>query len=196
MPEKSSNEENNLVTLLGPMGIYAQESKEQRKLLASDDLPVDTQGQGRAMFERVGIVFGDPVDELFVHVTLPEGWSRKGTSHSMWSYILDERGRQRILVFYKGAFYDRKAHMRMTRRFLVTSEMKVEDDWDGGRRHVVEDAAKPVDNPKKTGEVIFASDYAASNDYDAQDGHMKVCDAWLNEHFPLWEDPTAYWDEE
>lgn len=196
MPLKSSEEENRLVGALGPAGIYAQEAREQRKLLASEDLPQRTLRQDRALFEQVGIVFGDPVDDVFVKATLPEGWSRHGSSHSMWSHILDEKGRSRIAVFYKGAFYDRRAHMRLLPRFGVASELEVEDDYDSRRRYVVEDASKPVEGETKTGEVAFASDYADDGDYDTQDQREKECFAWLDEHFPQWADPTAYWDEE
>jgi len=31
----------------------------------------------------------------------------------MWSYLLDEHGRRRVAIFYKAAFYDRSAFMRL-----------------------------------------------------------------------------------
>jgi len=56
--------------------------------------------------------FGAPTptaDELFVNSTLPEGWSKGATEHDMHSSVLDERGIERVGVFYKAAFYDRRA---------------------------------------------------------------------------------------
>ena len=32
----------------------------------------------------------------------------------MWSSVVDELGRERAAVFYKAAFYDRRAHMTLT----------------------------------------------------------------------------------
>ena len=31
----------------------------------------------------------------------------------MWSYLTDQHGRQRVAIFYKAAFYDRRAFMRL-----------------------------------------------------------------------------------
>lgn len=94
--------------------IYAQEAAGQRELVNSEVLPSDLRGP-QADWEALGFVFGDPVpnDPLFRKVTLPKGWSRRGTEHSMWSEIVDERGIARVGVFYKAAFYDRKADMHI-----------------------------------------------------------------------------------
>lgn len=69
----------------------------------------------RGPFEALGIIFGEAVegDPLFVHVTLPTGWTREGTEHAMWSKVLDDRGEARISVGYKAAFYDRWANMHV-----------------------------------------------------------------------------------
>jgi hypothetical protein len=36
------------------------------------------------------------------------------SDHAMWSYLVDELGRERVSIFYKAAFYDRSAHMSLT----------------------------------------------------------------------------------
>jgi hypothetical protein len=54
-----------------------------------------------------------PVDErdpLFREATLPPGWKRQGTGHDMNTSIVDHLDRARVNLFYKAAFYDRKAH--------------------------------------------------------------------------------------
>lgn len=91
--------------------IEAQEKIGQQQLVASDRLPADLRND-RAAFEAVGFVFGDPdpADPLFMPVTLPDGWSKQASSHEMWSYVVDQLGRRRVRVFYKAAFYDRRAH--------------------------------------------------------------------------------------
>ena len=101
-----------LLVAASPGGIEAQEAQGQREMVHSDVLPVDAVPP-RKRFEELGFVFGDkvPNDPLFVKATLPEGWSRVGTEHSMWSSIVDERGVERVAIFYKAAFYDRSAHM-------------------------------------------------------------------------------------
>lgn len=92
--------------------ITAMESAGQDQLVNSDLLPAQGDWVGAA---KLGVVKGERVvgDELFVHVTLPTGWTRQGSSHAMHSYICDERGVKRIVVFYKAAFYDRRADFNM-----------------------------------------------------------------------------------
>jgi hypothetical protein len=48
---------------------------------------------------------------MFRQATLPPGWKKTGSDHDMWSYVEDERGLRRVAVFYKAAFYDRRADM-------------------------------------------------------------------------------------
>ncbi len=96
--------------------IGLQEYAGQAQLVQSDQLPVDLEGDDQAAFEALGIFFGDPTpgDPLFRQVTLPDGWKREASAHDMWSYVIDSLGRRRIAVFYKAAFYDRRAFMRLT----------------------------------------------------------------------------------
>lgn len=94
--------------------IEAMEAEGQRALVTSDVLPVEMR-PGRKEFEALGFVFGEAVndDPLFLHATLPEGWTRKPSDHSMWSYLVDELGQERVAIFYKAAFYDRHANMSL-----------------------------------------------------------------------------------
>lgn len=98
--------------------IENMESRGQQELINSTRLPAEARGatwdsDGWAELAALGFVKGDLVegDELFVEATLPEGWTRAADDHAMWSYILDERGVRRVAVFYKAAFYDRRASM-------------------------------------------------------------------------------------
>ncbi|HEV2375179.1 MAG TPA: hypothetical protein VGS19_23845 [Streptosporangiaceae bacterium] len=107
--------------LLGSMGdgpgapIERMERDGQRQLVNSDRLPAKFNSGTRAQFEALGFTFGEPDsrDPLFVPATLPEGWKREDTDHAMWSYLLDQHGRQRVGIFYKAAFYDRAAFMNL-----------------------------------------------------------------------------------
>ncbi len=93
--------------------IVASEAAGQRQLVASAVMP--TQTGDRAPYEALGFTFGEPVDgdPLFTHCTLPEGWTKQGSDHNMWSYVIDQYGRRRVAVFYKAAFYDRDAFARL-----------------------------------------------------------------------------------
>ena len=100
--------------------IEAQERAGQAQLVHSDRLPaqieVHSDTGDQAGFEALGFTFGDPdpKDPLFRPATLPEGWKREASDHDMWSYIVDQLGRRRVSVFYKAAFYDRRAFMGLT----------------------------------------------------------------------------------
>jgi hypothetical protein len=107
--------------------ITDMEAQGQRELVASDRLPTDlglmtrndpeAYQAARQEYEALGFQFGDPDpdDPLFMPAKLPDGWRREGSDHAMWSYLLDQRGLRRVAVFYKAAFYDRKAHMTIVR---------------------------------------------------------------------------------
>lgn len=101
--------------LVNPDGfVEAQEARGQAQVVASQQLP--TEGDWDAL-EALGFVKGEPVegDDLFVNATIPEGWYKEATSHSMYSAIKDERGVERASVGYKAAFYDRWARITVKR---------------------------------------------------------------------------------
>ncbi|MYS44077.1 hypothetical protein GTY23_23160 [Streptomyces sp. SID5998] len=99
--------------------IEGQERAGQGQLVNSDRLPTKIEtysdSDGLATLEALGFTFGgpDPDDPLFQPATLPEGWVRQASDHSMWSYIADQYGRRRVAIFYKAAFYDRRASMSL-----------------------------------------------------------------------------------
>lgn len=104
--------------LLGAMGdgadgyIESMEAAGQRQLIASTELPTDTHDSDDE-FIALGFTFGAPNqdDPLFRPATLPEGWKKVGSDHAMGSYVVDGKGRKRVSIFYKAAFYDRRANM-------------------------------------------------------------------------------------
>lgn len=79
-----------------------------------ETLPIEgTSGESRAAFEALGFVFGVPADDLFVNVTFPKGWRKQPTYRDMWTNVLDEKGTVQASIFYKAAFYDRRAFVRL-----------------------------------------------------------------------------------
>lgn len=99
--------------------IERMEKQGQVELMHSDRLPTNGNNGDRDSVDEqylaLGFTFGepDPADPLFRPATLPDGWKREASDHDMWSYIVDGLGRRRVSVFYKAAFYDRKAFMRL-----------------------------------------------------------------------------------
>lgn len=105
----------------GSGSIEASEARGQQELVHSNTLPSEMQKEDRDTLEAAGVVFGKVVggDSLFIQCTLPEGWTKKPASHPMWSELLDEKGRKRASIFYKAAFYDRKARLDVETYYKV-----------------------------------------------------------------------------
>lgn len=111
--------------------IERMERDGQQQLVNSDRLPSEFNSGSQAEFEALGFTFGDPdpSDPMFRPATLPQGWSRKGSDHAMWSHIVDGHGRERVSIFYKAAFYDRRAFMNLVAlSWYVTCSV----EYDGG----------------------------------------------------------------
>lgn len=105
----------NAMAALLPGGIERQEAEGQRTFVASDSLPVDgIDAKKQAELEAMGFVFGDLMDGLFIECKLPPGWKKVATNHSMWSELVDDQGKEQAMIFYKAAFYDRKAFIQWT----------------------------------------------------------------------------------
>jgi hypothetical protein len=173
----------------GTDAIYDQEADGQRSLVNSDTLPSEMSSEARQVLEQAGVVFGELVegDPLFIYVTLPPGWTKQGTSHSMHSNLLDDKGRVRANMFYKAAFYDRRADLNLTRRYNTGRDYDREDViimfvTDSGERIF-------------TGQEYSFSGEKYGDDYRAQEQVASTeINAWLMEHFPDWKSTAAYWD--
>lgn len=172
--------------------IESQEAAGQSGFVNSTTLPTKIMTEnGKEILEKFGIIFGEVVedDPMFQHVELPEGWTREGTGHNMHSNVLDERGRKRIGVFYKAAFYDRSAHLWVNGRYSSTYDYE-RSEKDKVYVGIVTDCdntiweADPMPGIKEDGE----------ENWDAYRECQVVAKAWLNEHYPDWNDPAAYWE--
>ena len=145
-------------------------------------------------------MFGEKVNELFIEAQLPEGWEKIATDYSMWSKLVDEQGRERASIFYKAAFYDQRAHMNITKRYSYC--VQPVSGWDDPDYREKEWQCVVTDG----GEVIWKSEMLEPEpEYDKDDRGtwLKWSDdkdalgkkgaAWLDENFPQWNDPVAYW---
>ena len=173
--------------------IENQEKRGQARLVNSTVLPIRCP---REDLERAGVVFGEKADDLFINVTLPDGWKKQPTDHSMWSDLVDDQGRKRGSIFYKAAVYDRDAFMSMSTRFDISVQpVNGRGDRDCKVYHaVVLDLDQVVWQSEPTREEPGWDNREDMLLWcDEKDALGKVASAWLDENHPEWRDVNAYW---
>jgi hypothetical protein len=173
--------------------IERMEAAGQAELCMSDVLPSRGIEKVREMIESAGGSIGSLVhgDTIFVNVTLPAGWKKRSTDHSMWSELIDDKGRRRAGIFYKAAFYDRSAHISPDRRFsydLYSHEITA----DGELTANITDACGLVEYAITR--KIDMNDEERSRQYKLRDRVGNELRVWLSENWPNWQDCSAYWD--
>jgi hypothetical protein len=169
--------------------ITQQEAAGQATMTEGALLPQEICNGARADLEAMGIRFGAPEDDLFVRVQLPAGWRIQGTSHAMHSHLLDEQGRKRAGLFYKAAFYDRKADLTLTRRFSIASH---EPCTSQGVPHPEGPARQVV--VLKDDQPIHVVGHYDRLDWKGESTLRQAAEAWLSTHWPKWANVNAYWD--
>lgn len=181
MRAAQNNDLENFIVASTPGGIEAQEAAGQKSFVAVQTLPKECP---REDLEKLGFVFGDDVDDIFINVEFPKGWSKKATDHSMWSDLLDEKGRRRGGIFYKAAFYDRSSHMRLNCRFSIDFNYELKD----AVQHHVKDCDEIVFNTEKVDCEHYSDAY-----WKAEDDSKESAENYLNGKYPNWKDCTEYW---
>lgn len=178
--------------------IMNQERRGQQNFASSDTLPLDgltaalckqlAAGGFEIETDEKGAPQPSPDDDLFVRAKLPNGWKKQPTDHSMYTDLLDTQGRKRGIIFYKAAYYDRKASLDMTCRFRY-----------GTRTDATEH--RYADDTEYYGDVIDGDtliwrtkNTAAHGNYQAVQALQNEAKAWLTEHYPDFQNPMAYWD--
>jgi len=178
--------------------IERMESQGQRSFVESETLPVKMNAKDKEVLEMAGVKFLGPVegDEVFQYVELPTGWAKKPTDHSMWSDLVDAKGRKRAGIFYKAAFYDRSANLSANRRYSVGRDYGRED-----HRTALVYQVKDAETVIFSTEVVQYPEPSDPRDrkawvarQDTEDKLKAVAMAWIQERFPNWQDPSAYWD--
>lgn len=101
-----------------PRAIEAQELIGQSELEGSLQLPINCNHPSETLntveqYHKMGIKTFTRTknDDIFVGVKLPTGWKKQSTEHPMWTDLLDDKGRIRANIFYKGSFHDRSSHI-------------------------------------------------------------------------------------
>lgn len=172
--------------------IEFQESQGQKSFVNSDTIP--TEGpfynrepeKNKAILEAFGFkLLGEvPGDPIFQFVEMPAGWKKVPTEHSMWSDVVDDKGRKRMAIFYKAAFYDRSAHYHFLSRFSVKRDYEAEGN------------GLAIAHIKDGEKIIFSTQPIKLLTFSTGDIATKTAIEWLTEHYPNWQDPTAYWELE
>jgi len=180
--------------------IERQEKQGQMDLADSCQLPL--KGSEDPAFKAMGIVFGKKSDDIFIDAQLPDGWNIQPTDHSMWSDLLDAKGRQRAAIFYKAAFYDRNAHMYPISRFSIHRDYNAED-YKTNITHHVKDCGKIVFSFHKKVVPYKEPVVSGSDDirryYDEVDAATKIgvheCEQYLIKNgFSDFKDASKYWE--
>ena len=171
--------------------IRDQEASGQLSFVGSDTLPTKISAEDKEILVKVGVQFLGSVDgdPIFQNVVLPNGWEKKATGHDMWSDLLDNKGRKRAGIFYKAAFYDRSAHLSLNTRF------RIQRDYD---RQNAEGVA--VTRVMDGDTSIYETKPRKLPPREAE-GYYGVCDEsdqeariWLQNNFPQYKNPSAYWE--
>ncbi len=172
----------NMIVASTPGGIERHEVIGQQLLIDTAMLPKQISGATPEQLAKLGFRFGSDIDELFIQCELPRGWTKQSTEHRMNSLLLDDKGWPRADIFYKAAFYDRRADMAMKGRFSVQLFGAGKDD---NHRH-----ASIMDCDT----IAFDLGEWHFNDNALYNKLKLTAEAWLDKHYSRWEDPLAYWD--
>ncbi len=195
-------------------GSEAQERAGQIEQSFKDTLPEKMMGCTRADFEKLGFKFLGKTDKIFWECQFPPGWRKKPTNHSMWSDLLDDKGRKRGSIFFKAAFYDYDAHIGLNHRYGVKTfflDAKKEEIYDRqtgehaqGKEGIRDEFVRVDVIDQTTNASLFTTEIIERADWNnreealsrskRQDLAKEECNKWLDEHYPQWREASAYWD--
>lgn len=175
--------------------IELMEAEGQRALVNSSQTQLPINFRVQAQLETLGFVYGKQVDDLFVEVKFPEGWYIKAApDHSMYSYLYDNKNRERVSIFYKAAFYDRKASISLSLRFHISKWVHCDEKGNEVEENgthlktVIKDCGVTVHT------IGIRNQDGQLDDWKKDDKHSKEAKDWLKENYPEHENPLAYWD--
>lgn len=173
--------------------IERQEAQGQTELVRSEVLPTEFLGRvnTKEILEAAGVKFLGVVedDPLFQYVELPQGWKKIPTEHSMHSTLLDNKGRARANIFYKAAFYDRSANLSLHTRYNYHFDYDKRD-----KEGIAVAYATDCDKVIHSTPPIKCDSRTPSYEYSDQ-ASDKV-EKWLDNNYPDWRNPGAYWGED
>ena len=186
--------------------VEASEARGQQHLVNSTQLPAEGTPGGPDGYRKtnpddwaaMGIEFGPVVEgDIFRDAALPDGWKIDATGHSMWSKLLDDKGRKRASIFYKAASYDRSAHIHLCSRFTIRSVYDECHKW-SGQDEVLDGEERVFITPEvSVAKIEELND--RSRPYQevskARGAIKSMCEEWLSRKgFHDYKNPALYWD--
>ena len=141
-------------------------------MLALGQLPCPLSNEDDEALQRAGVQlrgYG-----LLLQATLPPGWQAIQTGNRE-GQLIDDQGRVRAALFYKDRADEVKGHTKVQRRFTICGHPD-------GVGWCAWDSA--------TQTILFEDSSFSS------DEQLSLARAWLNEHYPNWLSPLAYWSDE
>jgi len=159
-------------------------------------LPIDTDSDRRRernheVMKAVGIELVDVEegDSLFQRVKLPVGWKKVVGDLTAYSHIVDSEGRKRVeIILYQAGSSEQKIFMYLCCRFGRSFDHDRFCNTNECVTHVTDG-----------GQVIYTTEPVVADKHKGN-MHMTIkeanaaASAWLNEHYPKWLEPDAYWD--
>ena len=172
------------------IAIPIQEKQGQQTFVNSTTLPRKMDSEAKETLEQAGVKFLGNVEEdrLFQKVELPSGWKKVETSHSMWTNLVDDKGRERASIFYKAAFYDRDSFLHISRRFNIKKNYDLQET-----HNVIVVEVKDSDKTIYSTPAVVIQEGGFESEI-AEDQAYKGAENWLIEKYPNWKDPKSYWE--
>lgn len=159
-----------------------------------------TMNPSKEAFESVGFEFSDSDDPNTFEVKLPDGWRASkciGWDVRHYHNIYDEKNRRRVWYLYGvSPFGGSYGHSKLLCRYNVQDkfvderECEYYDDADMMVTYISDRALSGGDDCLcEIGKFKFDEDDLESS----KDLFLKAC-AFLDENYPDWQNPLAYWD--
>lgn len=170
----------------------------------SNTVPVQCLTREEWALEKAGVIFGAVVFEYpsLRYVQLPQGWKIVETDKPDGFDMLDNKGRKRAFITFRdyqhfdswyGVWYRRYANLSIKQRFSPgadTTQIK-----QGIIGVSVYDQGEEIFTSNLINDERLAQYESVSEKvfYGWEFG-MDAARAWLDEQYPNWKDPSAYWD--
>lgn len=143
--------------------------------------------------EAWGVQKGEEIDDLFLACVLPQGWTKTPSDALGWSYLIDDKGRNRASIFYSA--WPRTAGLKTYHpRFITIAKHSDVCQW----YHAIVDQATKTEVWRGP---IYIYDWDDDDWDDVTDKsewlaakHEQEANDKLAELYPLNKDPLAYWD--
>lgn len=137
---------------------------------------------------------GYKIDNFLMQV--PEGWNQigdtgvsEGEKHG--TYFVDEKNRRRIRFGDMNTNYGAEAEVLS--RYAIQEWMTGPSETLWYVRKTIGGEGSIHRYPDHHAHTVFKA--AKVQGHDSHSDAIRSCEAWLEEHFPDWKNPLAYWDD-